>query len=256
MLNISVGAVKALRSSPGMGLNHYGRVRSLTHYYRDVSHWVPVLPPSSPPPPLIHHFPHLLSPSSSSSSSFPAVLTCHVYLISFPREEVFRFWRWWWWRRCVCVSVSVCWCPGGSLKLSGFIWQMVRAKNLQDFILLQDSNDQSCFCFSGLKSCQTSPNHHSAMPRPAQSSTWIHTLYICYIVSDILSVQLLKCDCVALFCTCSIFFSCVRPGRGILLRGSSWGSVHRFLSIWRVFSLFAAQIVKPTEAMWLWFLAL
>lgn len=179
MLNISVGAVKVLRSSPGMGLDLYGRVHSLmTHYYRDVSHWVPVLPPSSPPPPLIHHFPHLLSPSSSSSSSFPAVLTCHVYLISFPREEVFRFWRWWWWRRCVCVSVSVCWCPGGSLKLSGFIWQMVRAKNLQDFILLQDSNDQSCFCFSGLKSCQTRPDHHSAMPRPAQSSTWI-----CYIIT-------------------------------------------------------------------------
>ena len=109
MLNISVSAVKVLRSDPRIGPNHYGRVHSLTHDYRDLSHWVPVLLFLSPPP--IHHFPHLLS--SSCSSSFPAVLTCHVYLISFPREEVFRFWRWWWWRRCVCVCVLM---PGWFIK--------------------------------------------------------------------------------------------------------------------------------------------
>ena len=35
--------------------------------------------------------------------------------------------------------------------------------------------------------------HHLAMPWPAQSSSWIHTLYI-YLYQIFLSIQLLNCD--------------------------------------------------------------
>lgn len=83
-----------------------------------------------------------------------------------------------------------------------------------------------------------------------------HTLYKSSFVSDLLSVQFIYWDFIVLFCTCDISCMSLRPGRTILLLcGSSWSFFHLCVPLLKkVFPLLnrgSAQIVKPTEVMWL-----
>ena len=101
-----------------------------------------------------------------------------------------------------------------------------------------------------------------------------HFTFIIWIVSDIMSMQIVNGDFVVLFYLCNIYCVSVDPGRGIpplwlflrVLPSLTLLKVNFFLfSLYGRYFLtrrglriegsasFTLQLVKPTEAMWFWF---
>ena len=106
---------------------------------------------------------------------------------------------------------------------------------------------QTCLLLIILRGLQTGGEEvvwlrqHSAMPRPTQSSTWIHTLYIYYVIYVRYSVN----TTIKLWFCCSLLYMPNLLHVWLLLRILPSFSLNMAIS----FSLFTAQIVKPTAAM-------
>ena len=99
----------------------------------------------------------------------------------------------------------------------------------------------------------------SASLSPSPGCTHFTCISYNFLVSYFLSIKLVNFDFVVLFCTCDLYCMSVRPGSGILLLwlclkflASFFLLLKVILSIWQVL-LVTVQVVKPTEAMRLWF---
>ena len=126
---------------------------------------------------------------------------------------------------------------------------------LKSFSLLLNSQLQFVFCMEGkwgtiLCYCvaQLPPGHHAeerggCVARAAQSSSWIHRRYIFYIIC-LGYFNNAMCKLWFCFCTCDIHCMSSVLGERSFLCGSSWGFLHLSFSV---------QILRHTEAMWLWF---